>query len=256
MLPEQEQILIDYLDNQLQGQERQQAEQFLQQDLAAAQELEHLLFSVELIREAAVLEQVMAVRTEQQGKAKVISIQKNEGGAVVRSFSRTFLRVAVAVLLFAGAGSVYKYSTTNASSVYDQGFSPFELNTSRGNNNDGKLEQAYRNKNWNEVENIASLEKEKNNKTRFLAGMAAMELKNYNKAIEFFNEIILANQNSTNPVFQDEAEYYLAMADLGANKPAAGAAILRKIRADKEHLFYKKASAISALDLKLLELKK
>jgi len=227
----------------------------LKEDLAAAGELEHLLFSVELIREAAVMEQVMAVRTQQQAQARVISIQKKESGAVIHSFSRTFLRVAAVLLLFAGAGTVYKYSTTNASSVYDQGFSSFELSTSRGNSNVGELEKAYRNKNWSEVENIASLEKEKDNKTMFLAGMAAMELKNYDKAVHFFNEL-MANQNSANPSFQDEAEYYLAMADLGANKPAAGVAILRKIRADKEHLFYKKASAISALDLKLLELKK
>jgi hypothetical protein len=256
MLPAQEQILIDYLDNQLQGQERQQAEQLLKEDLAAARELEHLLFSVELIREAALMEQVIAVRAEHQAQAKVISIQKKEDGAVIRSFSRTFLRVAAAVLLFAGAGSVYKYSTTSTSSVYDQAFSSFELSTSRGNNNDGKLEQAYRNRNWKEVENIAGLEKEKDNKTSFLAGMAAMELKNYNKAIRFFNDVILENQHNANPLYQDEAEYYLAMADLAAHQPAAGIAILRKIRADKEHLFYKKASAISALDLKLLELKK
>ena len=58
-----------------------------------------------------------------------------------------------------------------------------------------------------------------------------------------------------NHVYQDEAEYYLGMSYLAAKQPAEGVAILKKIRADKDHLFYKKASAISALDLKLLELK-
>jgi hypothetical protein len=256
MLPEQEQIIIDYLDNQLNSDERAHAEQLIGNDADAAQELENLLFAVELIREAAVIEQVKAARTAYQGGARVVSMQKNETGAVVRSFSKTFLRVAAVLLLFAGAGSVYKYSTTSASSVYDKEFSSFELSTSRGYNNDGQLEQAYRNKNWNEVENIAGLVKEKDNKTKFLAGMAAMELKNFDRAILFFNELIQANRQSANPSFQDEAEYYLAMAYLGAQQSAAGVAVLQKIRADRDHLFYKKASAISALDLKLLELKK
>ena len=94
------------------------------------------MFSVELIREAALLEQVMAVRKEFNTDAKVSSIAKKGNGAVVRSFSKNALRIAV--WCFAdGCASVYKYSVTTTSSVYDQNFSSFDLDTSRGDNNDG-----------------------------------------------------------------------------------------------------------------------
>jgi tetratricopeptide (TPR) repeat protein len=255
MSPSKEEILIDYLDNRLEGEERMNAEQLIREDASAGQVLEDLRLSVALIREAAVLEQVTEVRKAFNSTAKLVPIQKKESGAIVRSFSKTALRIAASVLLLLGAASAYKYAFTSASSVYDQNFTSFELGTSRGTNSDSELEKVYRNKNWAGVENIFSAQKEKTSKSFFLAGMADMELKNYDKAISSFNAVMSLNINSTDPSYQDEAEYYLAMSYLAAKKPTEGVAILRKIRSDKDHLFYKKASAIPALDLKLLELK-
>jgi len=250
-----EEILIDYLDNRLEGAERLEAEQLIREDATAAQEMENLLFSVNLIREAALLEQVMDVRKEFSSGAKVVPFQKKEGGAVVRSFSKNFLRIAAMVLLLLGAGGVYKYSATTSSSVYNENFASFDLETSRGANNDGELEKAYRSQNWTSVKNIFSTQKEKTIKSWFLAGMADMELKNYATAIGSFKEVINQNKNS-DAYYQDEAEYYLALAYLGANQSGEGLALLKKIRNDKDHLYYKKARAIPALDLKMLELKK
>ena len=251
-----EEILIDYLDNRLEGAERLEAEQLIREDATAAQEMENLLFSISLIREAALLEQVMDVRKEFSSGAKVVPFQKKEGSAVVRSFSKNLLRIAAMVLLLLGAGGVYKYSATTSSSVYNESFASFDLETSRGANNDGELEKAYRNQNWTSVKNIFSAQKEKTIKSWFLAGMADMELKNYATAIGSFKEVINQNKNNTDAYYQDEAEYYLALAYLGANQPGEGLALLEKIRSDKDHLYYKKALAIPALDLKMLELKK
>jgi tetratricopeptide (TPR) repeat protein len=255
MSASKQEILIDYLDNRLEGEERLSAEQLIREDPAAAQELEEFTFSVELIREAALLEQVIGVRKEFNA-AKVIPLQKKETSVIRGSFSRNALRIAAAVLLLVGAASVYKYSVTTTTSVYEQYFSSFELDASRGNNHDGELETAYRNKNWAAVENIFTAQKEKTTKSWFLAGMAGMELKNYAAAILSFQEVMNLNRNNAAPSYQDEAEYYLAMSWLAAKQPADAVPILHKIRNDKDHLFYKKASAMSALDLKLLELKK
>ena len=254
MSANKEEILIDYLDNRLEGEERLSAEQLIREDPAAAQELAEFEFSVELIREAALLEQVIGVRKE-FNTAKVIPLQKKESGVVKGSFSRNALRIAASVLFLVGAASVYKYSVTSTASVYEQQFSSFELGASRGNNHEGELETAYRNKNWTAVENIFTAQKEKTTKSWFLAGMADMELKNYAVAILSFQEVIKLNRNNPAPSYQDEAEYYLAMSWLAAKQPVPAVAMLRKIRQDKEHLFYKKASAMSALDLQLLELK-
>ncbi len=256
MSPQNEQILVDYLDNSLEGEARLQAEQLLREDAAAAQELEHLRFSVELIRETSVLDQVKEVRKSFLSGAKIVPFEKKESGAVVRSFSKTILRIAAVLLLVAGSASVYKYMATTTGSVYDKNFTSFELETSRGSNTDGEIEKAYRNKSWTSVENIFNAQKDKTSKSWFLAGMADMELKNYPAAILSFNTVMNVNRNNAVPQYQDEASYYLALSYLAAKQTTEGVAILKKIRADKDHLYNKKALSIPALDLKLLELKK
>jgi tetratricopeptide (TPR) repeat protein len=248
-------LLIDYLDNGLEAQERLDVEQLIREDAEAAKELEHLLFAVELIREAGLKEQVAAVRKEFQPTAIVKSIEPQSKGGVVRSLYKNAFRVAAMALLLVGAAALYEYSVTNTSTVFDKYYTSFDLNTSRGNDNDGSIEKAYRNKDWTAVQNIFEGQKEKNSKSWFLSGMAAMELKNYDKAIISFKEVINQNKGKADEYFQDEAEYYLAMSYLAAKQPAEGLAILKKIRADKNHLFNKKASEIPAMDLKVLEIK-
>ncbi len=183
-------------------------------------------------------------------------MHKEETGAIVRPmFNKKFLRVAAVVLLMVGAASVYKYSTTNSTSVFDQNSTSFDLNSSRGTNNDGEMEKAYRNKDWTAVKNNFKALSLRPPKVWFLAGMAEMEMKNYEVAIGDFQEVLNINKKATEQYYQDEAEYYQAMAYIGANRPAEGVAILKKIRADKNHLFYNKASEIPAWDLALLTFK-
>lgn len=255
MTPGNEQLLIDYLDGVLDADQRRHAEQLINEDETAAAELAHLQMSVELVREAAVLEQVTGVRKLFESASITAAPEKKESGAIVRSFSRNVFRVAAMVVLVLGATAVYKYSITTNTSVYSQNFTSFELETSRGANNDGELETAYRNKNWNGVEGIFSRLTERSPKTFFLAGMAAMELKEYDKAITYFNAVMSLNTKNANQAYQDEAEYYLGLAYLGAKKTNEGVVILRKIRSNKDHLFYQKASSIKAIDLELLEIK-
>src|ERR1041385_321048 len=125
-----EEILIDYLDNRLEGAARLEAEQLINEDATAAAEMENLAFSVDLIREASVLEQVMDVRKEFAATAKVVPFQKKQGGVVVHSFGKNLMRIAAMVLLLLGAGGVYKYAATTSSSVYNESFVSFDLETS------------------------------------------------------------------------------------------------------------------------------
>jgi tetratricopeptide (TPR) repeat protein len=95
----------------------------------------------------------------------------------------------------------------------------------------------------------------KNNKSYFLAGMADMELKNQAAAVPLFEQIIANNRQSGENYFQDEAEYYLAMAYLGSNAPAKAIVLLRKIKGDKDHLYNRVVNEMSWLDLNIVEYK-
>jgi hypothetical protein len=244
-------LLIDYLDNRLQGEDLRQAEQLIQHDSGAAQEWQYLQFSAELIREVGLYEQVAAVRKNFLANK---TAQKPARG-LVRSLYPNLLRVAALVLLFAGLTAVYKYSTISAAGVFNKYYNAYDLNAMRGGSETDPMERAYRNKNWTEVTTLFASVKDKNNKSWFLEAMAGLELKHYENAIEGFNRVIAANARSGDNYFQDEAEYYLAMSYLGANEPGKALALLNKIKADKSHLFYGKVNEMSYWDLKVLELK-
>lgn len=89
----------------------------------------------------------------------------------------------------------------------------------------------------------------------FLTGMADLELKRYNDAIEHFEQIMAVNAQAGTDFFQDEAQYYLAISWLAKDKVNEALPILEKIRADKNHLFHDKVEQMSFLDLRLVQYK-
>jgi hypothetical protein len=247
-----EQILIDHLDHLLQGDELQQIENLIRIDKETSEQWRYLNLAVEAIQYNSLHDKVADAKKKYLSETRS---QAKPGQAVVRTMYRVAIRIAACVLLLAGSLAVYKYATVSSTGIYNNYYSSFDLNTSRGIGNTDKMEQAYRNKNWAEVVSQFKTSNEKNNKADFLNAMAEMELKDFDPAISSLKQIIAANAQSGDNYFQDEAEYYLALSYLAVNKAGLAIPILEKIKADTSHIYNKKAMGISNIDLKLLEYK-
>ncbi|HTQ64100.1 MAG TPA: hypothetical protein VMI12_04845 [Puia sp.] len=252
-MPENKQyFLIDHLDNNLSDEEILAAEELIRNDKDMANEWKLLHIAVDTIREVGLYEQVAAVRKQYQ-ESKTAAMKPQ--GAVVRKMFSNKLRIAASILLFITAATLYKYTSVNSASFYNKYYSSFELNTSRGVENTNAMEQAFRNKNWSEVVLIFNKSAQKNNESYFLEGMAQMELKNYPTAINAFNQVMSENAKSKENYFQDESEYYLAMAYLANNEAGKAMPILEKIKADKNHIYHEKVLEISSLDFTIMKQK-
>jgi tetratricopeptide (TPR) repeat protein len=247
-----ENILIDHLDNLLSGISLPETDELIRSDKNIAKEWHCLLYAVDGIREAGLYEQVSAVRKQYQTQQSFMS---KPAGGIVRSIYRNAFRVAACLFLLVGAAAIYKYNTVSSGSVYNDYYSSFELNTSRSSEAEGPIEQAFRDKKWEEVISLSEVSGPKPIKAEFLNAMANMELKKYEKAIDAFKQVIAANEKSGDSYFQDEAEYYLAMSYLANNKAAEALPILKKIKSDKNHIYNAKVKNMSALDLKILDYK-
>jgi tetratricopeptide (TPR) repeat protein len=252
MLQNNELLLIDYLDKNLSPEETAQVDSLIRNDKQVATEWEYLKMAVEAVELEAIREQVLNVR--QSFKTHPAPVVKSSR-AVLRNMYKTGLRIAAILILLLGISLFYKYNTVNNIFVYHQYFADYTLNTSRGENIQNALDEAYRNKNWNGVMAAFNQESVKTNKTYFLAGMAALELKKYPEAVSYFEFILDANAKSADRYFQDEAEYYLALAYLMNKQTDKGVSLLNKIRENKNHLYYPLARQISSTDLKIIELK-
>ena len=252
MTQEKNQILIDHLDRVLAGEPSPETEALINSDPELAKEWHAILFALEAVCEAGLREKVSAARIQYETRK---SFDARPAGGVIRSFNRNAFRVAASVLILIGAAAIYKYNTVNSGSTYQEYYQSFELNTSRSSTIQDTIEQAYRDKNWKQVLALASTQEPKTNKTHFLAAMSALELKEYATAIELFKQVMAANSKSGDSYFQDEAEYFLALAYLANNEAANALPLLKKIRNDKNHLYNQKAKEVSGIDLKILDLK-
>jgi tetratricopeptide (TPR) repeat protein len=113
------------------------------------------------------------------------------------------------------------------------------------------MEEAYKARNWSGVDDAFKKKKVKNNKSYFLEGMADMEAKKYDDAIGMFQQVMAANNLAGSDYFEDEAEFYLAMAWLARNDVKEAMPLLDKIKADKTHLYHDVVVKMSSLDLRI-----
>ena len=239
-------ILVDYLDGNLNASEIATLETRLKQDMVLAEEWKYLQAAKEIV----VLNEIRNRVSELSGQHRTIE-QKHPGAVVRTMFSRT-LRVAAALVLITGIAAMYKYLTVNDRTLYNKQFNPYEIQIQRGESPASAVTRAYQEKDWKKTIRNYESETVKSNKSRFLAGMAQMELENFTAAISLFNQNLATDQAD----FREESEYYLSLAYLMNGQESNAMAIWSKIRSDSTHAYYPVVSRISPIDMKIIELKK
>lgn len=236
--------LIDQLDISHLGQGSADMDTRIAADPETSQEWKQLRLAVDAVEQAALYEKVSIVRAEW--------LAQRSGGAVVRSISRLALRAAAVVLVIGASAAIYKYTVTSSSGIYSAYYTAYDLNTSRGATSaQDDMEQAYKARNWSAVDDAFKKKKVKGNKSYFLEGMADMEAKKYDEAIGMFQQVMAANSLAGSDYFEDEAEFYLAMAWLARNDVKEAMPLLDKIKADKTHLYHDVVVRMSSLDLRI-----
>lgn len=246
--------LIDHLDSTHNGQGSADVDKRVAADPETSQEWRELRLAVDAVEQAALYEQVSTVRAKwlAHRPEAAVTTDPKAGGAVVRSFSRIALRAAAVILVIGASSAIYKYTVTSSSGIYSDTYTPYDLNTSRGATvAQDDMEEAYRARNWSAVDDAFKKKKVKSNKSYFLEGMADMEAKKYDEAIGMFQQVMAANTLAGSDYFEDEAEFYLAMAWLARNDVKEAMPLLDKIRGDKTHLYHDVVVRMSSLDLRI-----
>ena len=221
------------------------------QQIQQSEEL-YLGMAIDTIRLDAITSKVKAVRAARE-ETNANTTQPAQ--AIVRTMKpyQVALRIAAAVILMLGSASIYKYSTVSTQTLYNQQYAGYELATKRGVSISDAQTDAYRNRDWNQVIALNNEAISMTNKSRFLAAMAEMESKQFPQALALL-ETILANKSDES--FSDEAEYYLAIAYLGNHEGEKAAGIIAQIKANPNQTYYPLVAEISAINLKIIELKK
>jgi hypothetical protein len=184
------------------------------------------------IRKYAVLQQVNEIHKNYASVAEHQSVQ--ELMAPVRSISarkaiKWTMRIAASVTLLIGLYVAQYVAFYTPEKMYENNFSEYSLNNERGASETAvnEMAEAFRKKEFSRVVNLYSQAGTKTN-----------------------NEIISTNLQMGSGYFQDEAEYYLAMALLKQDKKEEAKELLEKIHSNKEHTFNESVSSWMLFRLK------
>jgi tetratricopeptide (TPR) repeat protein len=246
-------ILIDYLDHQLNQQDTDQVEIMLRNDKSLADELQYLNMAIDTIRLNTINDKVLSIR---RALTNSPILTEKPANTVIRSISKMSMRIAAIFILLIGMAVLYKYLTVSNLSVYERQFTSYDLSNLRGQESRDAEDEAYQNKNWSEVLTVFQKGNNKSNKSVFLAAMAEMQLNNFPQAVTLFENILSNNRNTGDDSFREETEYYLSLAYLMNHEIDKSISLLNKIKADTSHTYYPLALKLSSIDLKIIELKK
>jgi tetratricopeptide (TPR) repeat protein len=174
--------------------------------------------------------------------------------AKVRRIISPAMQIAAVFIVAMGLAVVIKIANTRPQGIFENNYTAYDLGVTRGEDGSKEIEKAYRAKNWGAVYIAFQTTHAKTQEDYFLTAMAHMEQSDYYEAISLLKTLILYNA-SHEPLFQDEAEYYLAMNYLATGQSAPALDLFNKIKADPGHLFHTRVGNMSALDMHILQVK-
>ena len=227
--------LLQYIDGELQGVEKDELEKQLASDKDLRDELENLTLAKKAVRSYGLKQQVASIHTQmmKERQAPVRSINRN------RRLVRYGLAIAASVVIVILANTLFNTGSPSANKLFADTYQPYELSTTRdGNTFETSIELAYKQKNYSGV--IAMTDTSISIKNTFLSAMSQMELGNDRAAIARLKTVIAKNQQAGLNMLKDEAQYYLALAYLRNKNYADALAMMDTIKKDPVHTYYGK----------------
>lgn len=241
------QLLIQYLDGELEGDALADAERKISKDPSLQQELENLKNAQLVIKSYGLRQQVEDIHKQMMDELKTAETPK-----VVRQMFSKVWRIAAIFIVVLGFISVYQYYNLSADRLFESNYQDYSVHEVRGDTHASTLEQLYKQNLPKEVINKFTEISQPAIEDYFYLGNAYLKEHNAISAIHSFIRVQQKNVEMNSHILEDDTEYYLAMAYLQNNEPAKALPIFSKIHNDKEHLYHDKVGSLFLFKVKLL----
>ena len=192
------------------------------------------------IQRNAVINQVSDVHKTffEKRKGQEKNSAQDSGRVIKRSF-RYWWSAAAILIAIPALAFLFVYATNTSDRLFASQYQAYKMNVDRipGTVSNETIIRNYQDGKYNEVvKNYGKLASQ-SVKDKMVAAFAYMELNNYEAAIPLLDGVIRSNGITGNKLYQDEAEYYLALSYLKANRIEQSYQLFNKIYADDEHTF-------------------
>jgi tetratricopeptide (TPR) repeat protein len=218
------------------------AERQLQQALVPnpAGLIESHLQAVALVKQYAILEAVKNARfTFEKGKQR--------GGRIVSMpgiSARRWLYIAATVMAIPFLYFGLQLATYSKQQMVNDLNEEFAINTPRGVSETGidSLLQAFNAQQFDEVVRHYHMLSVPTLREQFLAGYAYQQLGDFDASVVLLEKLIQQNKMQGSTLYNDDAEYYLALAAIQLNQPEKAYQYLKAIEINEEHTYHEKVN--------------
>jgi tetratricopeptide (TPR) repeat protein len=232
-------LLIQYLDGELQGEQLEAFQKMLTENKALREELENLALAKQTVNSYGLKNKISSIHSDMMQELKIKALPDPGIRKMIFQYA---IRVAVILIVLIGMSAVYQYITVTPDKLFADSFHAFALHETRGTSNTN-LEDAYKKEDMEEVLRQFSQLKAPQAEDYFLAGNAYLSTHQPAKAVEAFISLQQINQSGNAHAFEEDAEYYLALSYLSNEEPSKAYPIFEKIYTDAAHPYNKEVSA-------------
>jgi tetratricopeptide (TPR) repeat protein len=232
-------LLIQYIDGELQGKELDAVQRNIEENPAIREEMENLRLAREATRSYGLKTRIRSIHTEMMQELKE---KANTKQGITRMIFQYGIRVAAVLIVMIGLSAIYQYLTVTPEKLFIENFHAFELHETRSAAGSG-LEEAYKKENMQTVIGLFDQLKSPQAEDYFLAGNAFLSSHEPAKAIESFLALQQINKTANTHYFEEDEEYFLALSYLANLEPTKALPLFEKIHSDSNHPYHQKVSA-------------
>lgn len=199
-----------------------------------------------LVQRYAILQQVTKVHQSFLSENNSSDSAESKIKVVRLQTYKWIFRAVAASILFAGIWFAYEYGSTSTTQLYGNLYQPYGLIVDRADaaqNIQSGLVQAFKDKNFLQVINIYSQLSATSVREKFLAAISYMETGDNLKSVKLLQEILLFNQQTQSRLYNDEAEFYLALNHLKLKAIDQALPLFEKIHKDSNHTFHSRVNS-------------
>jgi tetratricopeptide (TPR) repeat protein len=232
--------LIQYLDGELHGDQLSRIEKEIDSDPSLKARLDNLLIVREGLKRYGLQQQIKAINREM-----IPQLMVQHPRAAVPTAGKLFrfaFRAAAALILLIGLGALYQYLRLSPGNLYKDTYRAYSIGENRGEQNLDPVPPAYRNGRMKEVITLFNHQPDPAIGDYFLAGNAFLQLDRPQEAVNSFLALQRVNKKRATHIYEEDAEYYLALSYLKNGRPDLATPLFEKIHSDPGHLYRDKVS--------------
>jgi tetratricopeptide (TPR) repeat protein len=244
--------LLKYFDGEMNATEKEIFERTLSSSPDLQQELGDLQTAKQALRSYGLQQQVAALHAELMHETGATAVVRPIGNT--RRIIRYTIGIAAGIVLICFCVLAYQFLALSTDRVYAEQYQGFELSNTRGQAKASPaIDSAYKKKNYKAVIDIRRKAASLTASDQFIAGLSFLELNDPMSAIVAFKAAMNLNRSSAEQSYEDEAEYYLALAYLKNRDYDQALAEMRAIRNNPNHLYHNAFPSKFITEVKMLK---